>query len=52
MVKRICPECETEWYSAYAEIEFWVCEKCGTKISIEFQQSARRELEANSDGKR
>lgn len=33
MIKRICPNCGAENYSADTISSYWVCCKCGTKIS-------------------
>ena len=41
MVKRTCPECGANWYSVNAQAEFWICDECGTKISIELQEVAQ-----------
>lgn len=34
MVKRTCPSCNTDWFSALSQ-EDWICDKCGTLIPKE-----------------
>ncbi len=31
MVKRVCPVCGAEWWSADSA-ETWICEKCGAEM--------------------
>lgn len=33
MVKRECPKCGAEWYSAAAE-SIWICDNCGAEIPV------------------
>ena len=34
MIKRECPRCKTEWYSAH-DSQDWICSKCQTIIPKE-----------------
>jgi tRNA(Ile2) C34 agmatinyltransferase TiaS len=45
MVKRICPQCGKEWYSA-DEGNAWCCVDCGGYIGVELNESAEREKAA------
>lgn len=32
MIKRICPKCNSEWYSDDSSNDIWICENCGSEI--------------------
>lgn len=43
MVKRICPECFTRWYSTDTSNKDWICESCGSKIPYNTQSEDLKE---------
>lgn len=45
MVKRVCPECETEWYTAAAESTS-TCSECGAPLGPELNKPAEEKKEA------
>lgn len=50
MMRRDCPECETQNYSSSSGAEFWRCCNCGMKICIEHQKFPDdNKEEVNSD---
>ena len=40
MVKRVCPYCGREWYSAYEQGD-WYCTNCHMKLGPELNEVAR-----------
>jgi len=40
MVKRTCPTCGNEWFSAYEQGE-WKCENCGEVLKPELNKLAK-----------
>jgi ribosomal protein L37AE/L43A len=48
MVKRICPQCFTRWYSADNTDDIWKCSSCGADIT---RDKATDELEDANENK-
>ncbi|MEM0143274.1 MAG: hypothetical protein QXL94_04910 [Candidatus Parvarchaeum sp.] len=46
MVKRVCPVCNTESYSANSSMP-WVCQQCGAGIPNELNESIEYDKEHN-----
>ena len=41
MIKRVCPVCNSEWYSANS-VSDWVCAACGETLTKEQNQQPDR----------
>lgn len=45
MVKRICPQCFTRWYSADTASKVWICGMCGAEINDDSESADINENE-------